>query len=138
MKLGTSGNDQRDDKPAGAEGSRGDRCQQCVVSVEREVSVRIYGQGEGWVGSSLCSPHAGPAALGTLGHFGGSGVTAGAGEQQRDELLSRQDSKDSSFRAHSLRITQIPNLEFCGAISASRVQLTTGSKHRKSQSVRGV
>lgn len=51
----------------------------------------------GW-GFSLCSPHAGPAALVTLGHTGGSGWTAVAGEQQSDVLLPRQDSRDSLFR----------------------------------------
>lgn len=48
----------------------------------------------GW-GSSLCSPHAG---LVTLGHPGGSGLTAVAEEQQSDVLLPRQDSGNSSFR----------------------------------------
>lgn len=43
-------------------------------------------------------PHAGAAALVTLGHTGGSGLTAVAEEQQGDVLLPRQDSGDCSFR----------------------------------------
>lgn len=55
-------------------------------------------KGKGGQGPSLCSPHAGLAALVTLGHTGGSGLTAVAEKQQSNVLLPRQDSGDSSFR----------------------------------------
>lgn len=97
MDFGTSGNDQHEDKPAEGDGSRGERLQQYETSLSTESTIRIYGRGEGWIGVFTLLPHAGPAALVTLGYTGGSGLTPVAEKQQGDVLLPRQDSGDSSF-----------------------------------------
>lgn len=93
MKFGTSGSAQHEDKPAEGPEERGfsSVCFQLKERLQSGFMAMVKG---GW---GFCSPHTGPPALVTLGHTGGSGLTAVAEEQQSDVLLSRQDSGHSSF-----------------------------------------
>lgn len=97
MRFDTSRNDQHEDKPAGGGGTRGERFSSVWFQLKEKFQSGFMAMVKGGWGSSFCCPHAGAAALVTLGHTGGSVLTAVPEEQQSYVLLCRQDSGDSSF-----------------------------------------